>query len=150
MGYLRPRHYTIRLRYSGRARYRIPRTLYRRLVRGGRRPRPTVRPQLLAENAVLRRAEERGQRVDGRILRIEPVRHQPREGIALTPEELAELASWITEHSKRLVLLAGTVGARQNEWFTLDEHQLELDGERAGDAGAFARSTSHDGRSRSR
>jgi hypothetical protein len=26
------------------------------------------------------------------------------------------------------VLLAGTVGARQNEWFTLDERSLELDG----------------------
>ena len=26
------------------------------------------------------------------------------------------------------MLLAGTVGARQNEWFTLDERQLELDG----------------------
>jgi Phage integrase family len=27
------------------------------------------------------------------------------------------------------VLLAGTVGARQNEWFTLTERQLELDGD---------------------
>jgi hypothetical protein len=65
--------------------------------------------------AVLRPAEERGQRVDGRILRIEPVRHEPCEGIALTPTELAELASWFAEDTKRLVLLAGTVGARQND-----------------------------------
>jgi hypothetical protein len=64
--------------------------------------------------AVLRRAEERGQRVDGRILRIEPMRHEAREGIALTPQELAELASRFPEDTKRLVLLAGTVGARQN------------------------------------
>jgi hypothetical protein len=55
------------------------------------------------------------------------VRHEPREGIALTPKELADLASWFPEDSKRLVLLAGTVGARQMEWFTLTARQLELD-----------------------
>ena len=78
--------------------------------------------------AVLRRAHERGQRIDGRILRIPAIRHTAREGIALTAEELHELASWFPESHKRLVLLAGTVGARQNEWFTLDERSLELDG----------------------
>jgi len=78
---------------------------------------------------VLRRAHERGQRVDGRILRIPAIRHTAREGIALTADELRELASWLPERHKRLVLLAGTVGARQNEWFTLDERSLELDGQ---------------------
>ena len=78
--------------------------------------------------AVLRRAHERGQRIDGRILRIPAIPHTAREGIALTAEELRELASWLPERHKRLVLLAGTVGARQNEWFTLDERSLELDG----------------------
>jgi integrase len=91
--------------------------------------RRSAKNELEFLKAVLRRAEERGQRVDGRILRIEPVRHESREGIALTPTELAELASWFPEDMKRLVLLAGTVGARQNEWFTLDQRQLELDGD---------------------
>lgn len=59
--------------------------------------------------AVLRRAHERGQRIDGRILRIPAIRHTAREGIALTAEELHELASWFPESHKRLVLLAGTV-----------------------------------------
>ena len=79
--------------------------------------------------AVLRRAHERGQRVDGRIFRIPSIRHTAREGIALNVEELNELASWFPESHRRLVLLAGTVGARQNEWFTLDERSLELDGD---------------------
>jgi integrase len=91
--------------------------------------RRSAKNELEFLKAVLRRAEERGQRVDGRLLRIEPVRHEPREGISLTPTELAELASWFPEDTKRLVLLAGTVGARQNEWFTLDQRQLELDGD---------------------
>ena len=37
MGYLDPRHYTVRLRLSNRARYRIPRTAYRWLKHQDRR-----------------------------------------------------------------------------------------------------------------
>jgi hypothetical protein len=70
----------------------------------------------------------RGQRVDGRILRIPAIRQTAREGVALTADELHGLPSLLPEGHRRLVLLAGTVGARQNEWFTLNERSLELDG----------------------
>jgi hypothetical protein len=33
---------------------------------------------------------------------------------------MPRLRRWFPEDTKRLVLLASTVGARQNEWFTLD------------------------------
>jgi hypothetical protein len=38
-----------------------------------------------------------------------------------------ELASWLPEHSKRLVLLAGMVGARQRVWFELTDDLLDLE-----------------------
>lgn len=98
------------------------------IVERARRHPRSAKNELELLKAVLRRAHERGQRIDGRILRIPSIQHSPREGIALTAEELRELASWLPERHKRLVLLAGTVGARQNEWFTLDERSLELDG----------------------
>ena len=58
---------------------------------------------------------------------------KPRAGVVVAAHERVndanlELASWLPERHKRLVLLAGTVGARQNEWFTLDDGSLELDG----------------------
>ena len=58
---------------------------------------------------------------------IPPIRHRPREGRALSVEQLYELASWFPEHSKRLVLLAGMVGARQRVWFELTDDLLDLD-----------------------
>jgi integrase len=76
---------------------------------------------------VLRDARGRGQRVDEGVLSIPPVRHRAREGRALTVEELNELASWFPEHSKRLVLLAGMVGARQRVWFGLTNDLLDLE-----------------------
>lgn len=72
-------------------------------------------------------AKGRGQRVDEAIFEIPPVRHRPRRGRGLTVTELEELASWFPEHSKRLVLVAGQVGARQNVWFNLTDDMLDLD-----------------------
>jgi integrase len=45
---------------------------------------------------------------------------------ALTVSELYELAARLPEHVKRLVLLAGQVGARQNVWFNLTNDLLDL------------------------
>ncbi len=58
---------------------------------------------------------------------IKPVKHAPRRGRALTVEDLYELASWFPEHSSRLVLLAGQVGARQSFWFNLTDDLLDLE-----------------------
>jgi integrase len=77
--------------------------------------------------AVLKRAIARGQRVDERILAIEPIRHQARQGKALTPAQLDFLASWQPERLRRFVLLAGTIGLRASELYSLQDQQLELD-----------------------
>ena len=77
---------------------------------------------------VLREAEDRGQRVDEAVLRIKLRNHAPRRGRALTVAQLYELGSWFPEHSARLVLLAGQVGARQSFWFGLTDDMLDLDG----------------------
>jgi integrase len=68
----------------------------------------------------------RGQRVDGAIFEIPPVRHRPREGRGLTVSELHEFASWFPEHASRLVLIAGQVGCRQNVWFNLTDEMVDL------------------------
>jgi len=74
----------------------------------------------------LREARARGQRVEDAIFGIEPVRHSPRRGRALNVEQLYEFASWFPEHSKRLILLAGMVGARQHVWFEMTDDLLDL------------------------
>jgi integrase len=94
--------------------------------RAAKHPR-SARNELEHLKRVLRDARGRGQRVDEGVLSIPPIRHRPREGRALTVEELYELASWFPEHSKRLVLLAGMVGARQRVWFELTDDLLDLD-----------------------
>jgi integrase len=76
---------------------------------------------------VLREAQDRGQRIDEAVFRIKLNGHAPRRGRALTVEQLYELASWLPEHSSRLVLLAGQVGARQAFWFGLTDDLLDLD-----------------------
>ena len=75
---------------------------------------------------MLSEAKARGQRVDPAVLAIPPIKHQPRRGRALTVAELYELAAWFPEHSSRLVLVAGQVGARQNVWFNLTDDMLDL------------------------
>jgi len=77
---------------------------------------------------VLHQAKGRGQRFDEAIFEITPVKHRPRRGKALTVIELHDLASWCPDQTKRLVLVAGQVGCRQNVWFNLVEDMLDLDG----------------------
>jgi integrase len=75
---------------------------------------------------VLHDAKGRGQRVDGALFEIAPVKHRPRRGRGLTVSELYELASWAPEHASRLILLAGQVGCRQNVWFNLTDEMVDL------------------------
>lgn len=77
--------------------------------------------------ACLREAASRGQRVDPAIFAISPVRHKPRRGRALEAQQLYELSSWMPEYIRRLVPLAGQVGARQHFWFALTADMLDLD-----------------------
>jgi integrase len=88
---------------------------------------------------VLRDARCRGQRVDEGVLAIEPISHVPREGRALTVDELYELASWTAEYSKRLVLLAGMVGQRQRAWFEMTDDLLDLKAGTLGIPGRLAK-----------
>ena len=69
--------------------------------------RRSAKNELVFLKAVLRRAAGRGQRIDQRILAIEPIRHTAREGVALSPEQLKVLASVMPERIRRLVLLGG-------------------------------------------
>jgi integrase len=94
--------------------------------RAAKHPR-SARNELEHLKRVLHDARGRGQRVDEGVLSIPPIRHRPREGRALTVDQLYELASWFPEHSKRLVLLAGMVGVRQRVWFELTDDLLDLD-----------------------
>ncbi len=94
--------------------------------RAAEHPRSAI-DELQFLKRVLREAKDRGQRVDEAVLSIKPVKHAPRRGRALTVEELYELASWFPEHSSRLVLLAGQVGARQSFWFNLTDDMLDLE-----------------------
>ena len=75
---------------------------------------------------VLKDARGRGQRVEEAVFSIPPIKARPRDGWALSVEQLYEFASWFPEHSKRLVLLAGMVGARQQVWFRLTDDLLDL------------------------
>lgn len=94
--------------------------------RAAKHPR-SARNELEHLKRVLHDARGRGQRIDERVLGIPPIRHRPREGRALNVDQLCELASWFPEHSKRLVLLAGMVGARQRVWFALTDDLLDLE-----------------------
>jgi integrase len=96
-------------------------------ARAGAHPR-SAKNELEFLKRVLREAKKRGQRVDPAVLTITPVPHNPRRGRALTVAELYEFASWFPEHVKRLVLVAGQVGARQNFWFKLTDDLLDLRG----------------------
>jgi integrase len=96
------------------------------LARAQEHPR-SAKNELEFLKRVLHDAKGRGQRVEGAIFEIDPVRHRPRRGRGLTVSELYELASWFPEHVSRLVLVAGQVGARQNVWFNLTNDMLDLD-----------------------
>lgn len=94
-------------------------------VRASEHPR-SAKNELEFLKRVLRDARGRGHRIDEAVLGIPPIRHTARRGRALTVEQLYELASWVPEHSKRLVLLAGMVGARQRVWFEMTDDLLDL------------------------
>jgi integrase len=95
------------------------------IARAAKHPRSAV-DELQFLKRVLRDARGRGQKIDEAILEIRPVKHSPRRGRALTVDELYELASWFPEHSSRLILLAGQIGARQSVWFGLTDAMLDL------------------------
>ena len=97
-------------------------------ARAAKRPR-AAKNELEHLKRVLREAQARGQRVSEAVLAIPHVKHAPREGWALSAEELYELASWVPDHSKRLVLLAGMVGQRERVWFEMTDDQLDLKAE---------------------
>jgi integrase len=84
--------------------------------------------ELQVLKAALRRAESRGQRVDANIYDIPPPSHDTREARALTLDELDEIASWMPEHIKRIVLLVGLVGLRFTEALTLTDDRVDLAG----------------------
>lgn len=94
--------------------------------RAAKHPR-SAKNELEKLKSVLRDARARGQRVDGAVLEISAIGHEARRGRALTVDELDTFASWFPEHVKRLVLLAGQVGARQHLWFALRDEMLDLD-----------------------
>jgi integrase len=94
-------------------------------ARAAKHPR-SAKNELEFLKRVLQEAKGRGQRIDPAVFSIPAIRHRPRRGVALTVSELYELAAWFPEHVKRLVLLAGQVGARQNVWFNLTEDLIDL------------------------
>ncbi len=94
-------------------------------ARAAKHPR-SAKNELEFLKRVLQEAKGRGQRVDPGMFLIPPIRHRPRRGRALTLSELYELAAWFPEHVKRLVLVAGQVGARQNVWLNLTDDLLDL------------------------
>ena len=93
--------------------------------RAARAPR-SAKNELEFLKRVLKDARGRGHRIDEGLLAIPPIRHSARRGRALSVDQLYELASWVPEHSKRLVLLAGMVGARQRVWFEMTDDLLDL------------------------
>jgi integrase len=95
--------------------------------RAAKHPRSAL-DELQFLKRVLRDARQRGQHVDEAVLNVRPVKHRPRRGRAPTASQLYELASWFPEHTSRLVLIAGQVGARQSFWFHLTDEMLDLDG----------------------
>jgi integrase len=86
----------------------------------------TAKDALQLLKAVLREAGSRGQRIDDAVLDIPAVRHKAKRGRALEPEELLDLSSFMPEYIKRFALLAGRVGFRVNELFTLTDDRVDL------------------------
>src|SRR3954453_2526882 len=68
------------------------------LARAQEHPR-SAKNELEFLKRVLHDAKGRGQRVDGALFEIAPVKHRPRRGRGLTVSELYELASWTPEHA---------------------------------------------------
>ena len=95
-------------------------------VRSASHPQ-SAKNELAFLKRVLKEARRRGQQINEAILGIPAVRHQPREGRALTVGQLYELASWCPPYVSRMVLLAGQMGCRQRVWFSITDEMLDLD-----------------------
>jgi integrase len=95
------------------------------VARAAEHPR-SAKDELEFLKRVLRDARGRGQRIDDAILEIRSIRSPAKRGRALDVGELYELAVWFPEYAKRLVLLAGQIGARQAVWFEMTEDLLDL------------------------
>ncbi len=111
----------------------VPLSLLRRprvedvfLTRAALHPKAAV-DELYGLKAGLRHAGERGAAFDQSILAIEPVARAKRRRRALSPVELAFLASHAPEYARRFVLFKGTVGNRVSELFTLTEDRVDID-----------------------
>lgn len=89
----------------------------------------SARNELEWFKAVLKAAERRGQHFDPRLLTVDPVRHQARRGVALTFDQLHELASWQPDWIRRMTLVAGTSAMRWGELVTLTDDRLVLKGD---------------------
>jgi hypothetical protein len=100
------------------------RTMWRRPCGEGTDRRPQ---ELRFLKAALPAAQARGQEIDVAILEIEPIRVQPREGVALEHDDLLELASWLPERVQRIVPFCGTVGLRFTEAVTLTDDRVDLE-----------------------
>jgi integrase len=77
--------------------------------------------------AVLRDAGSRNQRFDEAILKIPPIRHNPKDPVFLTPDEVNAIASWMPNHIRRAVLLAFQTGMRRGEILGLEQDDLDLE-----------------------
>jgi integrase len=75
----------------------------------------------------LRNARERGQRVDERLLAIEPPRYDERRPRFLSWPEVERLQSWMPEYVCRIVPVAALTGAALGELFSLTERDLDLE-----------------------
>lgn len=86
-----------------------------------------ARNELQLAKAVLREAASRGQTVDRGILEIPAIQSEPKEGRALTLDELADIAVWMPERVGRIVTFVGLVGLRFSEAVGLTDAMLNLD-----------------------
>jgi integrase len=86
-----------------------------------------ARNELQVLKACLRIAKSRGQQVDAAILDIPGIRNCPKPRRALSVHQLYELSSKMPKYVRRIVLLAGFVGARQRVWFVMTEDLVDLD-----------------------
>lgn len=96
-------------------------------IRARARVAPVAARNELAElKAALRDSQARGQRVDAGIFQLELGKPPARKGRALTLDELDQIAVWMPERIKRIVLFCGTTSLRFSEATRLDESMLHL------------------------
>lgn len=83
--------------------------------------------ELQSFKRVLLAEQERGQHFEAALLSIPPVRHESREGLALTMEQVLEWASWAPEYIRRIFPFAATTAMRASELFAMTDAWLDLD-----------------------